>query len=327
MLNSSYALLMDSTAILAPAMPHHASLSSSERLKLVQTLNGLPPTQFEEIVTALRPPGGILPANGAAQGNRASALLHWIEGPTGPGLSELQTVLDLIFDSHSIEKKHRSEKLDQEFYSDKKRGLIRKKTLRAIASIITLTASIVTVMTILTIPEVRHYLKLDSPNLDQDNSDAQIQTYQLNTHQIELEYSKEWEVQKVTDPIDNTVLKLVFSGEESEGIGSEIFIIIEDIGKNPLSLKEQTDFIVSLIENNLPKGEIIQLKKRTFMNRPGYEIIYTGEINNQEIKAMRVGTLEGYKIYELIYITSSNIYEEHEEAVEMIIDSFKVMQN
>jgi hypothetical protein len=74
----------------------NAPVSVNERLKLIQTLNGLPMTQFEELAIALNPPPGILPPNLAAQGNRAPALLQWVEGPTGPGIPQLQVVLNLI---------------------------------------------------------------------------------------------------------------------------------------------------------------------------------------------------------------------------------------
>lgn len=68
-------------------------LGTAARLKLVQTLNAMPTAQFEEIVQALNPPKGILPSLMAAQGNRASELLNWAEGPTGRGLEEVLEVL------------------------------------------------------------------------------------------------------------------------------------------------------------------------------------------------------------------------------------------
>ena len=76
--------------------PSNVSLSATERLVLVQTLNALPITQFDELVMALDPPPGILPHNLAAQGHRTPALLHWVEGPTGKGLGQLQAVLALV---------------------------------------------------------------------------------------------------------------------------------------------------------------------------------------------------------------------------------------
>lgn len=66
------------------------------RLQLIKVLNGLPPTQFEELLIALNPPSGIVPSGGAAQGMRSSALMQWIEGPTGPGINELQAILNHI---------------------------------------------------------------------------------------------------------------------------------------------------------------------------------------------------------------------------------------
>jgi hypothetical protein len=71
-------------------------LSRKERLKLIQTLNQLPPTQFEELAFALDPPAGLVPSMMAAQGTRAPELLRWVEGVTGPGLSELLELLDLL---------------------------------------------------------------------------------------------------------------------------------------------------------------------------------------------------------------------------------------
>ena len=73
-----------------------APLSSQEiqeRSNLIKTLNRLPPTQFNELVFVLKPPPGIIPSNSAAQGNRSPELLQWLEGPTGPGLSALQNLL------------------------------------------------------------------------------------------------------------------------------------------------------------------------------------------------------------------------------------------
>ncbi|NEQ29629.1 MAG: hypothetical protein F6K04_01305 [Leptolyngbya sp. SIO4C5] len=69
------------------------NLSMQERLLLIQKLNSLPHTQFDELVFALAPPSGNIPSSSAAQGSRSIALLQWIESPLGPGLSDLEQVL------------------------------------------------------------------------------------------------------------------------------------------------------------------------------------------------------------------------------------------
>jgi hypothetical protein len=68
-------------------------LSVSDRLQLIQTLNALPSTQFDELVFALNPPPGNIPNSPAPQGSRSAALLEWVESPIGPGLDDLKAVL------------------------------------------------------------------------------------------------------------------------------------------------------------------------------------------------------------------------------------------
>jgi endonuclease G len=88
------------------------SLSPGERLQLIQTLNGLPVSQFEELVFSLNLPKGLMPPDFAAQGNRTPILLQWAEGPTGPGLIAVQEILSLIADSRDIKMSEGQSRLD-----------------------------------------------------------------------------------------------------------------------------------------------------------------------------------------------------------------------
>lgn len=67
--------------------------SPAERLRLIQTLNALPSTQFEELICALNPPPGNIPGSTAPQGIRSAELFKWLESPIGPGLAELEAIL------------------------------------------------------------------------------------------------------------------------------------------------------------------------------------------------------------------------------------------
>ncbi|MEP0950119.1 MULTISPECIES: formylglycine-generating enzyme family protein [Cyanophyceae] len=72
------------------------SSSIKSRFESINELNSLPDHQFEALLFALNLPMGVMPPRSAAQGLRASALLQWIEGPTGPGLDTLQAVLEQV---------------------------------------------------------------------------------------------------------------------------------------------------------------------------------------------------------------------------------------
>ena len=72
------------------------SLSPLQRLELIQLVNALPATKFEELLYALQPDSGVVPPNMSAQGNRAKVLLDWAEGPLGCGLEMFLCILDKV---------------------------------------------------------------------------------------------------------------------------------------------------------------------------------------------------------------------------------------
>ena len=71
-------------------------LSTSERFALINHVSGLPPAQFSGLVYALKPPSGVVPPSPAPVGDRAVALLDWVEGPTGPKINKLLELLGQV---------------------------------------------------------------------------------------------------------------------------------------------------------------------------------------------------------------------------------------
>ena len=71
-------------------------LSPTQRLALITLVSGLPPTQFSSLVYALKPPSGVVPPPSAPAGDRAAALLDWVEGPTGQKMNELLELLSQV---------------------------------------------------------------------------------------------------------------------------------------------------------------------------------------------------------------------------------------
>ena len=72
------------------------SLSPSDRLKLIDLLNSLTQPDFERLVYAIGAPNHLIPSNFAAQGNRSTALLQWVNSPTGCGMDMFLEVLDKV---------------------------------------------------------------------------------------------------------------------------------------------------------------------------------------------------------------------------------------
>ncbi|MEM1281878.1 MAG: NB-ARC domain-containing protein, partial [Cyanobacteria bacterium P01_H01_bin.152] len=72
------------------------SLTPHQRLALIDLVNNLPRPDFERLVFGLEAPQYLIPSNLAMQGDRSPALLKWVEGPTGCGLTEFIALLRKI---------------------------------------------------------------------------------------------------------------------------------------------------------------------------------------------------------------------------------------
>ena len=67
-----------------------------ERSRLFETLTGIPPGTFGQVLFALNPPSGIVPESMAAQSLRVEALLNWAQGQNGCGLAMVRSVLSQV---------------------------------------------------------------------------------------------------------------------------------------------------------------------------------------------------------------------------------------
>ena len=66
------------------------------RTQLFDTLSNLPPADFERLLFAVKPPGGLIPGDIAPQINRVKALLDWAEGSSGRGIGEIWAYLNQL---------------------------------------------------------------------------------------------------------------------------------------------------------------------------------------------------------------------------------------
>ena len=78
------------------ALQRRYRFQPADRLNLMRTLNGLPSATFDELMFTLQPPQGQVPGSSAAQGDRSTALLEWVESAEGQGLDKLCEVLELV---------------------------------------------------------------------------------------------------------------------------------------------------------------------------------------------------------------------------------------
>lgn len=67
-----------------------------DRVNLFLWILALPSVEFEALLFALNPPGGIVPGNSSSQGDRLARLLEWVESPKGCGINLLFEALEIL---------------------------------------------------------------------------------------------------------------------------------------------------------------------------------------------------------------------------------------
>lgn len=67
-----------------------------DRTQLFSALSNLPTQDFERLLFAVKPPGGLVPSPEAPQINRVKALLDWAEGSSGQGIDKVQDCFDKL---------------------------------------------------------------------------------------------------------------------------------------------------------------------------------------------------------------------------------------
>ncbi len=74
-------------------------LSLQDRLGLFRTLGALPVAQLEALLFAVKPPPGVVLPSSAPGTQRIASLLEWVEGPGGPGLVQLQQLMEAVLNA------------------------------------------------------------------------------------------------------------------------------------------------------------------------------------------------------------------------------------
>ncbi|MEM6835415.1 MAG: HEAT repeat domain-containing protein [Cyanobacteria bacterium P01_C01_bin.120] len=79
------------------------SAESEQRSQRFEQLSAFPQPQFEQLLSALNVPAGIISGPSAPQGTRVGDLLNWAEGGTGCGLEELEAAYDQVKNANLID--------------------------------------------------------------------------------------------------------------------------------------------------------------------------------------------------------------------------------
>lgn len=140
--------------------------------------------------------------------------------------------------------------------------------------------------------------------------------YENSDYGIELEYPKNWSMQKEEDFLKPGVVFLSPPENDADDFQEKVKVVIENLPQ-PLSLKEYTEQAIKQIEAS---NEIIEPAKVTnFANKEGRKIIY--QENKGNIKRQEVWMLDNQKAYIATYAAEEEKFNKFLKQADKIVQS------
>ena len=145
--------------------------------------------------------------------------------------------------------------------------------------------------------------------------------YTNDQHNFSIKYPASW---TLGENINNAAV-IFYSPQETELdiFRENVNIVVQDISKNPLSLKRYSKTAIRQMEavfsNNMM---ILESEPMFFAGQEGYKFVFTGKTPETELQYMSVWTITGLTAYQVTYTALASQYDRHLPKVKRMIRSF-----
>ena len=147
--------------------------------------------------------------------------------------------------------------------------------------------------------------------------------YKDENQGFSIQYPASWEA---STKVEGTAVIFLSPSEGALDIFREnVNVVIQDLSKNPVDIKEYSETALKQLESAFDTGfQIVESGEARLAKTPAYHVVYLVKSKDIELKIMHVWTVIGLKAYQLTYTALSNKYDENLGKVEKMINSFAV---
>lgn len=101
-------------------------------------------------------------------------------------------------------------------------------------------------------------------------------------------------------------------------------LLIQDLAGQNINLDQFVDLSLSQVKTMLTNGNVLESKRITNKNIPFQQLLYVGEINQQQLKFKQYYWIHHGKAWVLTLTCATDQYDSYRETAEKIMDSFKL---
>jgi hypothetical protein len=154
--------------------------------------------------------------------------------------------------------------------------------------------------------------------------EEQFAVYENVRKRIKITYLKEW---TVNEPgIENIVV--VFSS--SIGGPWDTFQETLSIAAEPVSaqttLDEYTESRITTLKETISNFQVVEEASTILAGLPAYSIVYTGKMNEQNLKWMQLWTIKDETAFVIVYTASQSQYESFLGIIQRMMGTFEILE-
>lgn len=143
---------------------------------------------------------------------------------------------------------------------------------------------------------------------------------------LSLEYPSHWTLSSYEPNTFNPVFAQLLAPNSGNNKVFPSKLVLEIIHlSQPSSLEEITEQTIQEIKQFLPNATLIENQKITLAGSQAYQLIYTGEEEQELIKRKQVGILDNNKLYVMTYEAKIDQYSQYEKLADKIMNSVQLL--
>lgn len=152
----------------------------------------------------------------------------------------------------------------------------------------------------------------------------QFAIYENVRKRIKINYLQDW---TVTEPgVKNTVVVFSSAIEGTWDTFQETLSIASEPVTAQTTLDDYTESRIATIQEETSNFQIIEETSTTLAGLSAYRIVYTGKMNEQNLKWMHIWTIKDEIAFEIVYTASQSQYDTFLGIIQRMIDSFEILE-
>ena len=148
-------------------------------------------------------------------------------------------------------------------------------------------------------------------------------TYENIEYGIRIDYPSGWAEEE--SDIEDVVIVFLSPFESAFDVFREnVYITVKDFSAQPITLDEYTEESIDELRQLISNFTLEESTTATLAGNPAHRLVYTGKLEQYDLKWMQVHTIKDDIAYTITYTAEEDFYSAYVDIVQEMVDSFEI---